>query len=87
MENSSQTPASTPTLPPEPTPKGELGWVMQSLNRLETKIDGLDDRLRLIEGRMNKIMGGLVIVGFILVVVQIILKLPNISITFGSAGP
>jgi len=82
MQQIDKDPPYTP--PPDLTPKGEFGWVMASLNKIENKIDGLEERLRQIEGRMNKIIGALIFAAILLTAIQAFLGIPNVSITVGA---
>ena len=61
--------------------QGEAGWIMQGINPLNARIDGLDERLRAVENKISKATGW-VMAGFaIVVILQILLKFFDISIT------
>ncbi len=82
---------TSPMPPNSPPPLGgrhsELGWIQESLNKQDRRLDELDKRLQSVEKLMNRMIGGLIFVGVVLAVIQIALKLTEVSITFGPSPP
>ncbi len=78
--------ASGDTLPegkPETTPDrpGELVWIREALNSLNTRLDKIEERLRKVENRMYWIGG--IITALLLAVgaIQILMRVADVSIT------
>ena len=60
---------------------GDSAWVMHGINRLEGKIDKLEERLRAVEYKTSKSTGWLMVGFTLLVIIQIALRFADISIT------
>ena len=59
---------------------GESNWVMHGINRLDTKMDKLEERLRAVENKISKATGWLMAGFSLLVIIQIALRFVDISI-------
>lgn len=66
---------------PPPGSIGETTWVMNGINQLNARYDGLDERLRAIENKISKATGWLTAGIVLLALLQIGLKFIDISIT------
>ncbi len=60
---------------------GDSAWVMHGINRLEGKIDKLEERLRAVEYKTSQSTGWLMVGFTLLVIIQIALRFADISIT------
>ena len=69
-----------PRQPPTPNPN-DSNWVMNGINQLDGRIDKLDERLRAVENKISKAMGWGTAMFFLLIVIQIVLKFADISIS------
>ena len=69
--------------PRQPTtpPPNESNWIMQGFTRLDERIDKIDERLRAVENKISKAMGWGTAMFLVLIVIQIVLKFTNISIS------
>ena len=56
---------------------------MHAINRLDERIDKIEERLSAVENKISKAMGWGTAMFLLLVVIQVVLKFPNISISFG----
>ncbi len=54
---------------------------MQGFTRLDERIDKIDERLRAVENKISKAMGWGTAMFLVLIVIQIVLKFANISIS------
>ena len=61
-------------------PVGESGWIMNGLNQLNDRVDKIDERLRLVENKLSKIMGWGTAMFFIVIILQVVLEYLNLLI-------
>ena len=78
------TDTATPA-PPKPTPPpdrpGELAWIREAINKLDGKLDKLDERLRTVENKISTAKGWITVGFALLFLLQLVLKLFDVSIT------
>lgn len=69
--------------PRQPTtpPPNDSNWVMHAISQLNGRIDKIDERLRAVENKISKAMGWGTAMFLLLIVIQIVLKFANISIS------
>lgn len=72
----------------DPTHMQETNWILHSLNQMQSKIDelgqnmkGIDNRLQRLENHAHKVLGAVWAVGVILVVIELLLSIFDITIT------
>lgn len=66
---------------PTTPPPNDSNWVMHAINQLDGRIDKLDERLRAVENKISKAMGWGTAMFLLLVVIQVVLKFANVSIS------
>lgn len=62
---------------------GRLEQAMHRINRLEERLEKIDERLCAVENKISKAMGWGTAMFFLLVLIQVVLKFANISISIG----
>ena len=72
-ENAGQKPATTPLM-------SESNWIMNGINQLDRRIDGMDGRLRKVEKQISHMQGWGTAMFIILVILQIALRFVNVEI-------
>ena len=62
---------------------GRLEQAMHRINRLDERLDKIDERLCAVENKISKATGWGTAMFLLLIVIQIVLKFVNISISIG----
>ena len=66
---------------PTTPPPNESNWIMHAISKLDGRVDKIDERLRAVENKISKAMGWGTAMFVLLVLIQIVLKFANISIS------
>ncbi len=84
MENKDKTTPEDIGHPPTSTPPlRDSNWVMNGINRLDQRLEGMDERLRKVENQISKILGWGSAMFFFMVILQIVLKFTgSVEISF-----
>ena len=82
MENNKKTTPKDIKRPPISTPpiKGS-DWIMNGINQLNQRLEGIDGRLRKVENQNSRILGWGSAMFLVLVTLQIVLKFFDIEIS------